>query len=836
MRGRWAIPGALVFLLAAAPVPGSPRRDTCDLRGPLSDFWPKVVRDWARRLPQMNAGALQIPAWVSLVYGDADPSGAGQRLDAFVREWSRRQEWNWVRSEIWRRRHSRVAAGDPASRLGFRQNLILIGTRDSNPLLRDAAARVGLVLTEDGISIEGRTYRGADLLLIWVGPSPYLRGKYLLGIAGSTETALFRLNQVPFGETDYVLFRGRRLIESGFFEKPDCGRWILSPNRRVLQPDHRGWERLEIEGIRVHFDPSRTDRAVAAREAETAKAAQDRVSVELRLPRTPHRTEIYLYASADEKQRETSDPRPFHVVSSDSAIHRVQTPVPGFPAQALALLRIGRELGERGSPRFRAALAFAVEPTFEGRPLSAWASRLIDRGKPPDIAGLLGDEGGDLRPDPNLLAAAAFLRTLIDAGRVGEVKQLYRNSAVGSIPSSYRHLLGEPIQVAVARWASDLRPAPGVRIASRTERERRPESPAAETQLEEGRSLFRDRRDGDAIRALERCLELDPERDEARVLLARAAFRTGDLDRAIREARRVAESPGADREARAWARLTLGRVEAMRGRIAAAELELRDPVFGSASAPPRRLADLWLENLGFSPNRKAVEEQLRFEARVDLMNFDWDAAEHKLRAVLADNPDDPSAHFALADVYLSRHQYWFERARLINELHPGASARDPFFYRHLADRADREMEKGIVLSTPELSSRKTEGNRFDLADGSAVERLDLFDASIRLQAGAVGETRHHFFRGRSAFFAGDWQKARQELRLSLGTDGTNQRIVAWDLVYLGFLDLFEGNAASARAHFEAARRMRLGGKVAEAARRGIETLRGVEVWKAEPAH
>ena len=120
-------PGPIVLCLAALLAAGTsarvPARTSCDLPGPLSDYWPKVVRDWSRRVPGLNFGPAQTAAWVSLVYGD---SGSGDRkLGQFVRRWSALQEWNWVRSEIWRRPYSRVAEGRPEDRLGFQQNLML---------------------------------------------------------------------------------------------------------------------------------------------------------------------------------------------------------------------------------------------------------------------------------------------------------------------------------------------------------------------------------------------------------------------------------------------------------------------------------------------------------------------------------------------------------------------------------------------------------------------------------------------------------------------------------------------------------------------------------------
>jgi len=819
---------ALLFLATVLAAPedlrGAPRTG-CDLRGPLSDYWPKVVRDWSRRVPGLNFGPTQTPAWVSLVYGDPDGASEGRRLERFIRHWSGIQEWNWVRSEIWKRPYSRVAEGRPEDRLGFRQNLILMGTPASNPLLARALARVDIQIHPDSIEISGRRYSGGDLVLLAILPSPYYSGKYLLCIVGLTEEALLGLDRLPFGETDYVLFRGRRMLESGVFGKPSCDSW--KPARRpAIVPEHRGWGTYEVGTLRYHFDASRTRPGIVEEAAARESTLMEAVSTALRFPRTTGRIEIYLYASADDKFHETGDGSPAHLEEGASAIHRVLVPGSTPPAHEIALLLIRRNLGSRGSAGLRLALALAALPQFEGRPLEEYGARLVAEKGLPDLPKLAeagpGSPGEDLR---EALSAASFLRFLMEEGRTGEVKQLYLNSGTGSLSSHFRELLGEPLERAERRWAGALSAA-----ASRQEEPslRAPDviaggavSADALRLLGQGREYFRARRDAEARTKLELALAIAPRLAEAHLLLARIAFRAGDAEGALREARMTLPLAEGDSELLSWAHVTLGRAEALAGRPAAAALELRDPSVARGPGPPRLVADLWLENLGLSPNRKLVEEQLRTEARADLQNFDWDSAERKLKAVLATNPDSAEAHFALSEVYMRHHGYWVERATLSNELHPGTTALDPALYSHLADRGAREMEEGIILSAPGLSGagagRETGRNR----GRSPLAGLDLFDPALGKQGDSPDVGHHHFFLGRAYFFASNWERAIQELHLSLGRDGTDSRIVAWDLIYLGFIDLFQGRREAARVRFQAALDLSLGGRIGAAARKGM---------------
>jgi tetratricopeptide (TPR) repeat protein len=407
----------------------------------------------------------------------------------------------------------------------------------------------------------------------------------------------------------------------------------------------------------------------------------------------------------------------------------------------------------------RLSLSLAASGSFEGRPLADWAARLLETEPSVDWEELFDMPEDRLDADLKQgLAAASFVRFLIEEGKLGPLKQLYRNSREGAMTTHFRALMGESLSHAAQRWSRSIR--------------------------------------------------------------------EGDPDTAEREAGVALSLNPRDAALLSWAHVTRGRAEAMRGHLSVAALELRDPAVGRGPEGPRLLADLWLESLGLSPNRKVVEEQLRQEARADLQNFDWDGAEKKLLAILSANPHNPEAHFQLSQVYLSKHNTWMERAQLVNELHPSTSMLDPEFYNFLADRADVEMRKGMALSLPEYAGEKAEGDPYQIDAARLMKKSDLYDPSLRMEGDSPLEYHPHFFRGRALFFASDWARAREELRLSLSFDGGHQRIVAWDLVYLGFVDHFTGDGRSACAHFEAARRLKMGGKPAAAARKGMALAGG----------
>jgi tetratricopeptide (TPR) repeat protein len=820
------------FLLSGGETRGG-SRERCDLDGPLSDFWPKVIRDWSRRIPGNNRGSTQTAIWVSLIYGDLPGEDETPPLERFVRRWSSVQEWNWVRSEIWKRPYSHVSTGAPEKRLGFRQNMILIGTPVSNPFLSQSLKHVGIRIEPGSVSIADRRYSGNDLLLVAIFPSPFHSGKYVLCIVGTSEKTIMGLERVPFGETDYVLFRGRKVVESGAFEKPFCDSWKPAKHPSIF-PDHRGWDAEEVGSLRYHFDPARSSRKAVMDLASRESRAMDSVNASLRFPRSRERIEIYLYASPDEKLRETGDGSLVHLDEGAWSIHRVWTPGSAPPAYQIALLLIAKNLGGRGSPSLRLALALAASPDFEGRPLREFGARLALLKEAPELS--RHDDRRDPAPGVGLLkalGAASFVRFLMEEGRTAQLKQLYLNSATRSLPVQFRDLLGESLGSAEQRWAMSILPASENALESGSLGSLgvggNPRVSAEGTDLlRTARGLFLQRKDSEAIPALEEVLSVEPDLAEAHLMLARIAFRNGDADGAVREARRTLELAQGNREWISWAHVTLGRAEAVRDHPTSAAMELQDPSLSLGPESPRLVADVWLENLGLSPNRKAVEDQLRQEARANLQNFDWDSAEEKLKSILATNPDDAEAHFALSEVYLKHQQYWVERAFLSNELHPGTTMLDPGLYQHLADRAEREMEEGMVLSLPEMSEARIRRYAGESGEASMVAELDLYDPTLRKQGDSPDQIHRHFFLARSYFFASRWERARQECRLSLAQDGDNQRIVAWDLIYLGFIDLIQGNRERAGAYFRAARDLRIGGKVGRVVKKGLAISEGSE--------
>jgi tetratricopeptide (TPR) repeat protein len=305
---------------------------------------------------------------------------------------------------------------------------------------------------------------------------------------------------------------------------------------------------------------------------------------------------------------------------------------------------------------------------------------------------------------------------------------------------------------------------------------------------------------------LEEALETDPALARAHLLLARLAFRNGRDREALEHGREALRHGGEDREVAAWARVTLGRVHAVRGEPQAARLELSDHALDRGPDEPRVLADYWLESLGLSPSRAATARYLTQQAEIELQRYDWEAAEGRALRILTADPGNIDAHHLLARIRLNQYQYWYDFITLYNELFPGTDLSDPEQYYHLAQSSRRESVKGAMLASGEYTPMDLDlGESLDPVGGSPSSG----GKGVSLPPAGIGGAQHrqHFLRAEAYYLAGDWKRTVSNLDalLQLGIPVSNFRALV--LLRLGFCEQELGRWEDARAHLEEARDM-----------------------------
>ncbi|HKY32846.1 MAG TPA: tetratricopeptide repeat protein [Candidatus Polarisedimenticolia bacterium] len=881
-RGR-AVAALAAFALAAAAGPGAAHAaethrsaftDAGKVRGPLSDFWFKVRSEWggyslgqevslpegggflrqrARVTPSPTSG------WVSLAYGeiparqaDGRPSPLSQLHREFLSEWKQAESRNWPYAQIQDRPWDEIGS------LGRRQNIILIGTPWTLPPVGPLAESLGFRMAPGRIEMGRRKYHGDNLILIFIAPNPDQPDKYALVITGSGEEALLQAGHLPYGETDYVLFRGRRLLEAGHFEKPARAAAWLPPRSYEAAGSHRGFAIRES----AHFifwhengQLSRDDLDVLVAEKE---ALYPSLTGLLGTNGGGGKLEYFLYPSVDRKIDETERAEVSHVDWAAGQIHTVYSRQVKIVEPYLDMMvLLHRAVGPTRVPRLERALAIALAPSFQGRPLPELAGPVFDELKRKESAVLRSLRDHDVMtpadgpPGPHDVLLAAFLHEMVRRHGGRRALDFVAAASPRTLAREFEQAYGQDLDEALDEWADSLPAASGPSLA------RSPDARAAAHPEPDGlvraRALLEQRRDGEAAAALEEApaLRRDP---RARTLLARARFRRGELDAALAaagEAIRICSQAAAEpvpapacAEAEPWARLTLGRVEALRGRHVAARVELTHPAVRSAPAPVPVVAEHWLGTMGLSRNQLTVVSHLKRESRVALRRLDWDSAEKQLHKALEIDPTDGEAHRILSEVYHKQHEFWAWKFRFLNQTHPDYNVLSRTFlpgeatpiarvehlhnldvFNDLVLKGNLELLKAQSLYATEIRNLHTEGDRFLLEARDIEAALDAYRRALELNGDFF---LSHFLVGRCLFLLDERQAARASLEEVLRRQPSDPLVNAWTHTYLGYIALREDALAEAARSFRQALKLQQDGKVARLAREGlgkVETIR-----------
>ncbi len=886
-RVAGAVPVILLTALAGAPDAGAQgyreyraeREGVGTVRGPISDFWFKVRTEWAGYnqpdpAPPPEGGpidrrTLQAPpptrVWVSLVYGDRLARGGDSPLsnlfDEFVDEWKNDESRNWPYAQIHARPWRRMGT------IGRRQNIIMMGTPWELPPVGPLATSLGITIEPGMIAVGERRYRGRNLVLVLIAPNPENPDKYALVVTGSGDEAVLQAGHLPYGETDYALFRGRRLIESGVFSKraprpipgasEETARAIWgSPESWSAHGSHGGFSIRETPHYTLWYETGRLARAdleaIVAQKEAGWEALTSLFPASADLPRPVW----YLYSSIDRKIDETAREEFMHVDPAAAEVHTVfsgtQRLVEPYPDIQILL---HHAIGPSRVPTLERALAIALAPSFNGRSLPSIAHRALDTARRDgySIYHTIRNQSvltpADGPPGPLDLLLADFLRHMVETEGRGKVYDFVAEVSAGEMAAFFRRRFDRDLRDEVAAWtgAIDAR-APGANGTTRAARRGEnadPPAPEVTARIDEAMRSLRRREDAEAARSLEAVLAIAPDDPTALATLSRLDFRNGRFTDAVARARAVVEGCAGPREAceeaEAWARLTLGRVEAVRGHLAGAHVELTHPAVVEGPAPVPTLADYWLETMGSSRNQLTVVSHLKRNARVLLRRLEWDRAEEDLRKALEIDPTDGEAHRLLSEVYHKQHEYWAWMTRYLNQVHPDYNVTGRVFlpgqlnpiatrvellhsldsYNDLVLKGNLELLKAQSLYAVEIQNLHAEGDRHLIEQRDIHEALALYRRALELNDDFF---LSHFLVGRCYFLLDRFEEARAAFEEVLLRRPTDALVVAWTHTYLGYMALEQDDLREARRAFREALSLVREGKAAAMAREGMDRI------------
>ncbi len=798
---RWMVAAsvALALLLSDA---GAAERTS--LRGPISDFWNQVKRDWAQSIPGLRSGTQQTYQWISLVYGSpGDDDVLDNMLEREMRTWASLMQRKWIRSMFWKKSYDRLRRERFYGSRALQKNLVVMGTPGSNPLLVEMTEGTPFRVDDQRVRIGQKEYRGTSLVLAFIRPNPMGDGSYALVLAAPHRAALLGLLDLPLGPTDYVLFRGGHVVESGFLDWSQPEDLVLGGGRNI-RPDHQAWHEVDTQPVRVHFHPAEFRAAEAEAFGVDRRMDVQKLQDFLELDLSDGWDE-YLYPSLDAKMLHTSAPGPTSVDLAAGAVHRVWRPGERVATWPAAMVALWRTWGSTDLQGLLYGLSLLPEGELEDQPLQAWAARLAARGELARAERMIprqafqGPDGGTLQ----VLGLGAFLQHMLDERGLEALELFYRQARAGSFRRKFREAMGTSLSRAEAGWRRALPAATSHAAVLAEHNASPPPSVATMDLLRQGEASFLARQDAQAERLLQQVLETEPDVGRAHLLLARIAFRAGRDREALEHARQALLVSADDSVVAAWAQVTLGRAHAARGELQAARLELTDPALAAGPDEPRVLADYWLESLGMSPSRAAAARYLSQQAEIDLQRYNWEDAEERVLRILAADPGNVDAHHQLARIRLNKYQYWFDFTMLYNELFPGTTPSDPEQYYYLAQSSRRESLKGVLLASGEYTPMDLDLG--ESLDGAPSPRPSEGSAVTMPPAGMGGaQHRQHFLRAEGYYLAGDWKQAASNLKAILGMSIPVSNFRALVLFRLGFCEQQMELWDDARVHLEEA--------------------------------
>jgi tetratricopeptide (TPR) repeat protein len=880
---RAIVVGMLMLAATASPARAQAYREyraergnAGTIRGPLADFWFKVRSEWGGYLqtspgPPPEGGPLDqdtlltpppLRVWVSLVYGDR----LGRRNEGplsvlyteFLEAFKRAESRNWPYAQIFGRPWGKMSG------VGRRQNIIMIGTPWELPPVGPLAASLGITVEKGLIQIGERRYRGDNLILVFIAPNPGNPEKYALVITGTGDETLLQAGNLPYGETDYVLFRGERLLESGDFRKipaalTPAGEAPASwgaPAGWSAHGSHGGFSIRQSKHYTLWHETGRLDRDQVEAIVEEKEGAWKDLVARVGGPKDPRPITWYLYPSVDRKIDETAREEAAHVDLPAGEVHAVFSPTQNVLEPYLDLqVLLHRAHGPTRVPRLERALAIAMAPHFQGQEVPALAARALEQARLEQVSLLRSiNEQNLLAPSDGTptsldVLLAGFMRHLMETRGREETIAFVASASPRDISGSFRAVFDEDLPRAVSAYVAALdarAAAPPPMRRARADRD----AAAADGMWrfpEEARSLMRLRRDDDAAAEAERVLARDPDHAGALTALARLRFRNGAFDDAERCARRALDlCAGAGRgedcaEIEAWSRLTLGRLEALRERHVAAQVELEHPTVTGGPAPVPTLAAYWLETMGLSRNQLTVVSHLKLEARVALRRLAWADAERDLRKALEIDPTDGEAHRLLSEVYHKQHEYWAWMTRYLNAAHPDYNvigriflpeSNAPFVtrvealhsldsYNDLVLKGNLELLKAQTLYAAEIQNLHAEGDRVLLEQRDIAGALGIYRRALELNPDFF---LSHFLVGRCYFLLDRLDAARVSFGEVLYSRPSDALLLAWTHTYLGYIALEQDDLKGARRAFRQALQAVADGKVATLAREGLDRI------------
>lgn len=306
-----------------------------------------------------------------VVFGASSP-----HMEEQMRRTIESSRWRW-RSEQQIYRADEVLPADLAQ-----SAVLLVGTPDTNPLLKKLPSSFPIAFKSDGFSFFGKLYQQGDAFTI-LQPSPYNSAYPLFVVSSWDESAVLGALDDRMREYDYLISRRGNTLRMGRFSQEPASLWQLEEKwdldyerstRLVGNTDH-----FKFYANGSNIDHGRLAEIIRLREANLQRVlafAQDQAPEEI------NTFNYFLYGTLQDKAVITKSMQFAHLDYNEAAVHvGIEDGIAGDALNKETMLVVRSIFGAPAIQALEDGLAIYLSDSWFDQPVNHWFDRIAHSGQ-----------------------------------------------------------------------------------------------------------------------------------------------------------------------------------------------------------------------------------------------------------------------------------------------------------------------------------------------------------------------------------------------------------------------------------------------------------------------
>ena len=338
------------------------------------------------------------------------------------------------------------------------ENLFVIGSPDSNPLLLEMNGDLPVYFDDEGFIFGGYRWDGYANGIALIHPSPFADDAWILLYVGNSVDGSLSMFTVWTGARDYEVVRSGWTLHMegdlcrdgeqwGFYEP-----WA-DDFRAAWEEWVAGLEQTDTENHRFYYAPGTEAADEITSISLYQESAYDSILDQLEVDGLDHPIDTYLYPDNDTKGDVTGNAGNAHAVPMNMEVHAVYGDgVYAIGAHEDVHVVAYHRIGEPSYTLMGEGLAVMIDGVWWSQPLDYWASQFLAQGEIPPLTQLMDDFWGfdDTTTYP---LAGHFVDFLRDGWGVDTLKTLY---VAESLDAAFAAELGLSTGEVEAAWLATI--------------------------------------------------------------------------------------------------------------------------------------------------------------------------------------------------------------------------------------------------------------------------------------------------------------------------------------------------------------------------------------------